>query len=73
MIFARTAYDWQCCTHAFPQRMLLARAALASLRPPVLPLRRRLSRAMSTKEAIVSVTEVHATRWLRCALRARHL
>jgi hypothetical protein len=47
------------------RRMLLARAALACLRPPAAPLRRRLARAMSA-EAVVSVTEVHATRWLRC-------
>ena len=55
-------------------RMLLARAALARLRPPAAPPRGRadLCRAMASaaKEAIVSVTEVHATRWLRCAVHA---
>jgi hypothetical protein len=50
-------------------RMLLARAALANLRPPLAPLRRRLARAAMSHEAVVSVTEVHATRWLRYAVQ----
>ena len=52
-----------------PQRMLLVRAASARLRPPSVLLRRRLVRS-AMSDAVVSVTEVHATRWLRCAVRA---